>query len=402
MRYVIIGNGVAGVTAAGTIAADAKNPSIQVIAAEPHPYYRRPWLPDLISGAYQVADLYHYPSEWYQKHGVEVWLGKRVVDIDPALKIVTCQSGEKVAYDRLLIAAGGNASVPPIQGARRPEVFTLRTIGDALAIKEFAGKVRRAAVIGGGLLGLEAARALRANNLDVTVVEIAPRLMPRQLDAEGAGVLERLIELQGIRVVTGIEVKALEGEGRLEAVRLGQEQRILCEMALISAGIQSEVELPRKIGLAMNRGAVADEYMESSLPNIYLAGDVAEAGGRVYGSIQPAIEQARVAAANMVGGRVVRYAGTIPSHTLKVMGIDLTSIGVTIPTEAGYTEVRHSDAVAGVYRKLVLRDGKLVGAILLGDRKAVLPVSRLIQRGTSVGELAGKMVEDGLDWATVA
>jgi nitrite reductase (NADH) large subunit len=396
--FVIVGNGIAGITAAATLAEDAPDSRILVYADEEHPYYRRPWLPDFLAGNYKIDELYAYPSAWYEKRRIQVRLNAKVAAIDVAAQTVSLASGEAVHYDKLLLAGGGNSFVPPVNNTNIKGVFTLRSLDNALAIREYALTRQAAVVVGGGLLGLETARGLKGLGLTVTVIEVLPRLLPRQLDEEGAAVLTRLIEQIGITVVTGATVEAVTGDSEATGVQLKSGKTYAGGLVLFSAGIRPNLELPKKIDLAVNRGVVADEHMRTSAPNVFVSGDMAEFKERVYGIIPAAIEQARIAAANMLSPDSATYGGTIPINTLKVMGIDLTSIGLVNPEEPGYVAYRKSDSTKGLYKKLVFKDGGLVGAILLGDRKSVTSMTRLVNRKAAVEALASQMLEDGFDF----
>jgi len=405
MRFVILGNGVAGVNAARYIArsglADA---SVEVFTDEPFAYYPRPKLSDFLAGAVSQSDMIQYTPDWYQSHGIQLHLNTRIAQLDVAGKRLLSDNGASIPYDRLLLASGGRSNVPPIRGADKAGVFTLRTLADALAIREYAAHATNAIVIGGGLLGLEAARGLHLLGLKVRVIEFFPRLLPRQLDEAGANILQKKIESLGIQVVTDAATDELTGAERVSGAKLKDGRRFSAELALISAGVRSNVELPQAAGLKVNRGVVVDAAMRTSAPDIWAAGDVAEFAGRVWGIIPAAVEQARVASANIVapdGAGAATYTDIVPSNTLKVLGIDLTSIGTVNPEGEGFIELRRSDADANVYEKLVLRDGKIVGAILLGNKERVAPVTQLIAKGTDVSAYAGQLLSDGLDLKTL-
>jgi len=395
MRFVIIGNGVAGVTAARALS-DA-GAEVEVYTEEAHHYYPRPRLQKFLAGEIELEELPLYPLSWYEKRGIAVHLGVEVAGLDPRAKRIVLTDDRQVPYDRLLLATGSRPFVPPIEGVDKDGVFTLRTIEDALAIRRWAEGAKRAVVVGGGLLGLEAARALTVLGLEVTVLERGPHLLQRQLDADGGALMRELIGAMGIEVVLEASSQAILGDGQASGVLLQDGRRIEGGLILISAGVRSNVRLAQDAGLEVNRGVVVDEHLQTSAEDIYAAGDVAEFQGQVYGIIPAGLEQARVAAANMLGREQAEYQGTIPSNTLQVVGIDCASIGVVHPSEGeGYQELRKSEA--GVYKKLVLKDGRLVGAILLGDRKDAAPISRLIRRGADVSRYAERLLDDDFDW----
>ncbi len=234
-------------------------------------------------------------------------------------------------YDRLVLATGARNWVPPIVGADLAGVYTLRSLEDARLLRECADRVSCAVMIGGGLLGLDMSAALRAHHIEVTVVEALPWLLPRQLDREGAAVLQQAIEQMGITVVTGDQVAAIAGDGRVERLELKSGRAIPAEMVVVSTGIRSNLTLAQGAGLACNRGVVVDEQLRTSHPDIYAVGDVAEFAGRVWGIIPAAIAQARAAAAQITGRGAAPYADIVPSTTLKVTGIDVASIGEVHP-----------------------------------------------------------------------
>lgn len=400
MNFTIIGNGVAGNTAALTLSRLVPGARINVYAAEAHPYYPRPLLTEFLAGELDLEHLYFKPLSWYAGRNIALHLGTPVAAIIPQEHRITLADGTKAGYDRLLLAAGAQAWVPPIRGADKPGVFTLRTVDDALAIRSYARQARRAIVIGGGLLGLEAARALRVLGLQVRVVEFLPRLLPRQLDAEGAAVLQGLIEGRGIEIMLDVAAEeVLEADG-VRGLRLKDGREMEGELVLVSTGIRSNVALARQAHLEVSHGVVVDEHLRTSAADVYAAGDVAEFDGRVYGIVPAAIEQARVAAAHMAGDESATYQGTVPFTTLKVTGIDLTSVGVIMPEEgreAEYQELRRTDGAQGLYRKLVLKDGRIVGAILLGDKARVGPVTQLINRSVDVSAHVERLLDDDFD-----
>lgn len=400
MNFTIIGNGVAGNTAALALSRLVPGARINVYAAEAHPYYPRPLLTEFLAGELDLEHLYFKPLSWYAGRNIALHLGMPVAAIIPQEHRITLADGTKAGYDRLLLAAGAQAWVPPIRGADKPGVFTLRTVDDALAIRSYARQARRAIVIGGGLLGLEAAWALRVLGLQVRVVEFLPRLLPRQLDAEGAAVLQGLIEGRGIEIMLDVAAEEVLGADGVRELRLKDGREMEGELVLVSTGIRSNVALARQAHLEVSHGVVVDEHLRTSAADVYAAGDVAEFDGRVYGIVPAAIEQARVAAAHMAGDESATYQGTVPFTTLKVTGIDLTSVGVIMPEEgweAEYQELRRTDGAQGLYRKLVLKDGRIVGAILLGDKARVGPVTQLINQSVDVSAHVERLLDDDFD-----
>jgi nitrite reductase (NADH) large subunit len=404
MKHVIVGNGVAGVTAAQTIVRADPDAEVHVFGGEPFPYYRRPLLWEFIAGQIDEDAVYFRPPEWYAERGIHLHLGIQATSLDPVAHVLTLQSSSDrtpsnqttAEYDRLLLATGGYPFVPSCEGKNKEGVFTLRTLTDARAIKAYAQNVPTAVVIGGGLLGLETARALRTAGLEVTVVEFFPYLLPRQLDAEGAGVLQSLLEAQGLKIITSGATEAVAGKDHAVCVVLRDRREIPGEMVIFSTGIRSEVSLAQMAGLDVNHGIIVDGQLQTSANDVFAAGDAAEFDGQVYGIIPAAIEQARAAAANMVAPGSSTYAGTVPATTLKIAGAELTSLGEST-AEDKVTHLRHIDLKAGRYRKFVLRDGRIVGAILLNDRRRVQPVAQLIERSVDVSDDADRLLDDDFD-----
>jgi nitrite reductase (NADH) large subunit len=405
MKHVIVGNGVAGVTAAQTIVRADPGAKVHVFGQEPFLYYRRPLLWELISGQIEEDAIYFRPAHWYAERGIHLHLGVRATSLDPVAHVLTLQSSSDrpltnettIEYDRLLLATGGYAFVPPCEGTDKEGVFTLRTLEDARTIKTYAQNVSTAVVIGGGLLGLETARALRTAGLEVTVIEFLPRLLPRQLDAEGAQVLQSLLEAQGLKIITGGVTEAVAGQDRAACVVLRDSREVLGEMVIFSTGIRSEVTLAQMAELNVDHGIVVDDQLHTSADDVFAAGDAAQFDGHVYGIIPAAIEQARVAAANMVTPGRRFYAGTLPATTLKIAGAELTSLGESTVEDSEVTPLRYIDIEAGHYRKYVLRDGRIVGAILLNDKERVRPITQLVERNVDVSDHAGDLLDDDFD-----
>jgi nitrite reductase (NADH) large subunit len=396
-KHVIVGNGVAGVTAALAIKQADPDAEVHLFGAEPYPYYRRPQLWEFIAGQIEQDALTYRPVEWYTERGIALHLGTEVTELDPAARHITLADGTHAAYDRLLLATGARPFIPPCEGTEKDGVFALRTLDDALAIKAYSREVDTAIVVGGGLLGLETARALHTAGLDVTVVEFFPYLLPRQLDEEGAGVLQTLLEAQGLHVVTGATTTAILGVPCADCIQLQSGAKVTGDMVLFSTGIRSEATLAKEADLEVNRGIVVNGHLQTSVEDVFAAGDAAEFEGRVYGIIPPAIEQARIAAANMVTPGSATYTGTIPSTTLKVAGAELTTMGEALVEGEEYTQLRHADAASGHYRKIVLHDGRVVGAILLNDKERTRSIRQLIERGVDVSAYADQLLNDDFD-----
>lgn len=366
-RIVIVGNGIAGVTAADVIRRHWKQGELHLVGAERHPLYNRMAITKLIYGRTAMQGLLLMPEKWYEERGITTWLNTRVRRIDRDARKVELATGETLEYDRLILAAGSRSFVPPIENFALPGCHTLREAEDAMAIREYVQRhdVRHAVVAGGGLLGLEAAYALLRMGLRVHVLDRSPQLLSRQLDARASQHLQAYLQGLGLHLGFGQEVAAAEGDGRLSSVRLKDGTRMDCELLLVAAGIAPNLLLASDAGAQTGRGVQVDDRMQSSIPNVYAAGDAAEwrgAPGQVPGLWAVAVEQARIAALNALGDDATYAPKPVPI-ALKVAGVDLSSIGVF---EAGPGDETLVFEDGTRYRKLVLRDGKAVGALMLG------------------------------------
>lgn len=405
MKVVVVGNNVAGTTFAKALRDADKEVEIDIFTDEDVPYYARPKLIDFVAGAIGEREVLFYPVEWYEKNRLSLHLGSKVAKVDVEGKSV--QIGQEWShYDKLVLANGSSAFLPPFKGLPKDNVFTLRTLEDAKRIREAASGASRVVIIGGGLLGLETARALSTGfpGLEVTILEYAEHLLMRQLDHEGAKILQDWISRTGTKVLTKAETEELLGEGSAAtAVKLKDGRAIECDMVVVSAGARSDLSLAKDAGLEANRGVKVDGSLRTSAEDVYAIGDVAEFEGKVWGMIPPALDQARVAAKKVLGTDGPDYQGTVPSNTLKVMGIDLTSIGTVRSEhetpEAGFEEIRALTPDNKVYKKFVLRDGVMIGAILLGTKKETAKVSKMIKEGKPVGDLRERLADPSYDFS---
>jgi len=401
LNVVIVGNGVAGVTVARII--KEKNPEIRVsiYTDESHHYYPRPRLYEVLSGEAKPREVYMFSEEWYEKKGINVQLNKKALSIDTDRKELLLEDGSRVNYDKLLLANGGHSFVPPIKGVEKTGVFALRTIRDALSIKEFTKKTEKVIVIGGGLLGLEFASSLKKLGQQVTVVEMFPRLLPRQLDSDGATILKNRIASRSIYIVLGDKTVEILGRETVSGILLDSGEELSGDLVLISAGMRSNTGLALEAGIKVNRGVVVDGHLRTSAEDVYAVGDVAEFERIVYGIIPAALEQASIAAANILGEKHNVYTGTVSSNTLKIVDIELTSMGLVNPEEPKYEEIKKTDKKKGVYKKLVLDKGKIVGAILLGDKKGVTSIKKLMTHETDITKYKNSILKDNFDYKKV-
>lgn len=381
---VVVGTGMAGAKVVEEVLARAPGRfDIRLFGDEPHGTYNRILLSNVLGGFAEPSQLWLNPLDWYERHGIFVHAGVRAEVIDRSQRLVIGGKGKVVEpYDYLVLATGSRPFVPPLPGADLQGVFVFRTLEDCQAIATHAQQCGRAVVLGGGLLGLEAARGLLQHGLHVTVVEMAPHLMPQQLDAPAGQLLQRQLETLGLRVVVHGAAAEIEGtEGKVHGVRLRDGAWIETDMVIISCGIRPNVEEARAAGLAVERGIVVDDQLRTSDPTIFAVGECAQHRGQVYGLVEPAFEQARVLADVLTSDRNgPTYTGSRLCTTLKVIGVDLVSMG-DIQGGPGDEVVSHLDPNRGIYRKLVLREYRLAGAILLGTPDTGNRLTQLFRSG---------------------
>ncbi len=368
-NLVMVGNGMAGCRTLEELLAIAPDLyAVTVFGAEPHPNYNRILLSPVLAGEMQVQDIVLNDLDWYRRNAIALHAGKRVVRIDRIARKVVADDGTEAAYDRLLLATGSSPFILPVPGNDLPGVITYRDIADTEAMIEAAGRHRRAVVIGAGLLGLEAAHGLLLRGMEVTVVHLMPWIMERQLDRVAAGMLQRSLEAKGLAFLLERRTSAIlpDASGRVGAVRFESGETIPAELVVMAAGIQPNAELARSAGLHCNRGVVVDDTMQTFDPRIYAVGECAEHRGTAYGIVAPLFEQAKVCATHLAHFGIGRYAGSLPATQLKVTGVDVFSAGELTGGEGG-EEITLTDPCGGVYKKLVLREERIVGAVLYGD-----------------------------------
>src|SRR6476646_9721156 len=366
-NLVVVGNGMAGIACLEQILKHSPKFQVTVFGDETHVNYNRILLSSVLAGERSPEDITVNSLEWYQQNDVGLRLGVRIVDVDAERRNITGDDGSVTPFDRLLIATGSSAFLPPISGLDKQNVFTFRNLDDTRAILSSARLGAKAVVIGGGLLGLEAARGLQAQGCEVTVIHLLDTLMNMQLDPTGGLYLAGKMEDLGIRVLLGRSTTAIVGNGHAEGVAFEDGSVLEADLVVVAAGIRPNVELAYKAGLHVNRGIIVNDFMETSNPDIFAVGECVEHNGTCYGLVAPLLEQGKVLAATITGNKGPCYEGTIPAARLKIMGVDVFSAGDFSDKTPGTDVVRYEDAALGIYKKLTLRDGKLAGAILVGD-----------------------------------
>ena len=366
-KLVIVGNGMApGRMLEHLLEAAPGRYQVTIFNAEPRVNYDRIMLSPVLSGEKDYEQIVIHGDGWYINNDITLYKGHKVATIDRVAKTVTSEPGVVERYDKLVIATGSAPFILPVPGHDLPGVLTYRDLDDVNAMLLAAQSRAKAVVIGGGLLGFEAAAGLKMRGMDVTVVHLMPTLMERQLDAAAGYLLERAVEERGIKVMTKASTKRVVGTDRVKGLELADGTIIPASLVVMAAGIRPNAALAKGAGLTVNRGIVVDKFMQTSDPDILALGECVEVGGHVYGLVAPLYEMARVAAARLAGEETTGFVHSDTPTKLKVTGIDLYSLGDFADGE-DRQEIVLRDATAGVYKRIILRDDKIIGTVLFGE-----------------------------------
>jgi len=398
MRVIIVGNGLAGTIAAKTLRELDRGVEIEVFAEEKYHYYPRPNLIEFLAGNLAYEKMFAFSQEWFKEQKISVHLSRPVRKIFPDSQEIELEKGTREKYDYLLLANGSFSFIPPFKGMDKQGVFTLRTLDDALHILDYLKTRRRVAVIGGGLLGLETARALKLRGGEVEVVEFFDRLLPRQLDLQGASLLKTQIEKMGIKVHLGLATEEILGQNEVRGLKFKDGKEIKTDLAVVAAGVKPNIQIAKEARLETDRGVVVNDDLQSSRPEIFAAGDAVQHKNKIYGIIPASFNQARIAAQNILGQKK-KYVGTVFSNTLKVVGLDLTSIGVVNPEQSSGEELRKEKKEEGLYKKVVIQNGIIIGAVWMGTKKGVNEISRIITQKINVEKWKNSLLEDDFDFS---
>ncbi|BDI32130.1 hypothetical protein CCAX7_41810 [Capsulimonas corticalis] len=411
-KLVVIGNGMAGARTVEEILqrGGAAQYEISIIGDEPHGNYNRILLSNVLNGAQSPSEIYLNPLAWYRDNKIDLHAPLRATHIDRDAKVVTASplggkpnaGATALPYDTLIIATGSRPYIPPMDGLTtlagddKPGVCVFRTLDDCHKIAGCANKCERAVVIGGGLLGLEAARGLLKYGVEVHVVHIGANLMSAQLDAQAAALLKTQIERMGIHVHLNKSTTAILGDDCVTGLAFADGTTLSCDMVVISAGIRPNVEIAKECGLSVERAIVVDDQMRSvSDDSIYVVGECAQHRGVTYGLVAPLWEQGQVLADHLTGRKPnAAYKGSKLVTKLKVMGIHLVSMGVTKPERDTDEVVLFMESRRGIYQKLIIRDDTLVGAIMLGDTEKASALIQAFDHASPLSELRRELLFD--------
>jgi NAD(P)H-dependent nitrite reductase small subunit len=391
-RLVVVGNGMAAVRVLEELLERAPaRYDITVFGAEPQDTYNRILLSPVLAGERRAEEIVTHPRAWYEERGISLHTGEEVVAIDRARRRVRTANGREVGYDRLLLATGSLPFVLDVPGQDLDGVLSFRNLADVEAMLTGAAAGGNAVVIGGGLLGLEAAAGLEQRGMTVTVVHLAAHLMERQLDAAAAGLLQESLEGRGIAFRLGASTAALEGEGAVEAVRLADGTRLPARLVVIAAGIQPNVALARAAGLQCRRGLLVDDTLQTFDPRVYAVGECVEHRNTTYGLVAPLYEQASVCARHLAEQGTQRYRGSVLATQLKVTGVELYSAG-DLTDGDGREAIVLSDPRRGIYKRVVIDGDRLCGALLYGDTRDAGWYGELLASGRPLGALREQLL----------
>ncbi len=385
-KYLIIGNGIAGLAAAREIRAHDENGTIIMISSESTLTYYRVKLTEYMSKEFTDEELLVSKENWYQDKNIKVILRKLVEDIDITNNKVRLDDGQEISYEKLLIATGSRPFIPPINGKYKEGLFALRTLKDLHYIKEYLKSCNDVSLIGGGLLGLEAAWALKELDKKVNIIEFAPYLLPRQLDKEISDKLEKKLSEHGFKIYLSSQAEEILGDGAVTGIRLNGERKLESEAVLVSSGIRPNLDLVRDTEIEYNRGIIVDKHLKTNIDNIYAAGDVVEIDGMVLGLWTAGNEQGKIAGANMAG-KELEYNQPKIFTTLKIGNIELFSAGIIDDFDRVH---EYKDDERDIHHKLFTRDNKIVGAILFGDLKEMNTIRNAVISNTSIDEYIKK------------
>jgi len=389
---VVVGNGMAGMRTVEELLALAPDLyDITVFGAEPRVNYNRIMLSPVLAGEKTFDEILLHPRSWYEEQGITLHAGDPVVAIDRKRRTVRARSGKEVQYDRLLLATGSQPFIVPVPGSDLPGVVGFRDLDDVDTMLQAARDGKHAVVIGGGLLGLEAANGLLRQGMDVTVVHLTQSLLNQQLDVDASLLLKSALEGRGLRILLGAQTEAILGDGKVQGVRFTDGLEVPADLVVMAAGVRPNVALARSAGLHVERAIVVDDTLQSYDPRVYAVGECVQHRKATFGLVAPIWDQARVCAAHLAGLGHRRYVQQATATKLKVTGIDLYSAG-DIVGGPGTQDLVLRDRRAGIYKRLVLEGNRITGAVLYGDVLDGPWYFDLIQRGADISALRDRLL----------
>ena len=407
MQYVIIGSSAAGISAIEAIRTKDKTSKIIVISDEKNPLYSRCLISYLLAGTIDEKKIWYRPGSFFKDNKVEALLGIRAEKINAVKKEITLSNKEKLKFDKLLIATGASPKLEDIPGIDKKGVFPLRTIEHTIEIQSMLDKVKSVAVLGGGLIGLRAAYALKNRGKDVSVFVKSGAILSQIIDKDAAWLMQKRIEEKGIKIFTGVAAKEITGAKSVNGVTFDDGSKHDCELVIIGKGVSPNIEIAKDAGIKTNWGILADEYLRTGAEDIFTAGDVSETNDIALeessiNAIWPAAcEQGRIAGLNMIGESET-YEGSLAMNSIEFFGLPVISVGITRPKSDKYKEIVKKDPSKNIYKKIVLKDGIIRGVIFVNSIENIGIIGALIRNKADVTGIEDIMLEDYFDYGKIA
>jgi NAD(P)H-nitrite reductase large subunit len=407
-QYLIIGNSAAGISAIEAIRALDKTSPITVVTDEDYPAYCRCLISYYLAGDVKEEAVLYRPQSFYKDNNVTLILNKKVTRVDPKKNRVICEDKTQLNYDSLLVATGARPRIPEIKGIKKKGIFGLRTIKDAKDISELLQLRPAVCVIGGGLVGLKAAYALKKRKVDVKVAIKSRQVLSQMLDSQAAGLVQRRLESNGIDMLMGQDVTEVIGEGEIKAVKLDSGKAFECSLIVVGRGVEPNTDLVKESEIRIDKGICVDERMQTSVPNIFSAGDVAQSFDLVLGEPSMntlwtiAVQQGKAAGANMAGAGV-SYDGSLAMNTTDFFGLPILSLGLhnVSDSSSGCEELRLMDEKRDIYKKVIIRGNHVVGAVLVGDIKSGGVMLRMIREKLDISEILDRLLREDFGYPDI-
>ncbi|MCX5697676.1 MAG: FAD-dependent oxidoreductase [Candidatus Omnitrophica bacterium] len=407
-QFIIIGNSAAGIAAVEAIRKRDKASKITVISDEEYSAYCRCLITAYLSGEIKEEQVFFRPQDFYKANNIELLLNKKVARVDPKKNRIVLEDKAQLGYDALMIATGARPKFPELKGIKRTGVFGFRTLKDAQNISGLLPVTKTVCVLGGGLIGLKAAYALKKRNIDVKVIIKSRQVLSQLLDSEAAGFVQQRLESHGIEVLLGQDAAEIIGEGDIKAVKLDSGKAIGCSMVIVGKGVSPNIELIKETQVQSNEGIIANNLLQTSVPNIFTGGDSCESfditlGEHTINALWPvAVEQGKIAGANMAGDSL-NYEGSVGMNSVEFFGLPIVSLGIYKIKEgnAAVEELKLNDAKRNLYKKLILENNILVGAILVGDIKNSGVFLRLIRERVDVSPFKSELLGENFGYPTI-
>ncbi|MFZ3062236.1 MAG: FAD-dependent oxidoreductase [Actinomycetota bacterium] len=403
IEYLILGNGVAAINACMAIRKISQTGTVTIISTEKYPAYSAALITYLVAGEKDEKDLILYPMDWYKQNNIEIILGERVVKVEPASKRVTLSDRKKLFYEKLLIATGASSLLPKIPGIDQLPVFSLRALDDAKRIiRALTPKVKNVVVIGAGLVGLKTAEALKKRGLNVALIEQFDQVLPRNLDRQGAEIVQSWLQREGVVVKLGQTVKEIQSDN----VVLDSGEKIPCEMVIVAAGVRPNLDFLEGSGITVKQGILVNDRCETNMKDVYAAGDVAKPTDLISGetgvnAIWPAASKMGKVAGSNTAGKAARFEGGLPMNSMNLFGLTAISFGVVKEEKGDEKIVGDLNPAEGIYQKVVLRNNRIVGAVLIGKNRNAGVLLGLLKNGVDVSPFKDSLLKKTFNYAKV-